>query len=57
MWLETGPDGEHTAVHTEGRLVVDTGNLEKGMAVHPRILAQEIPWTEEPAIGQHGPES
>lgn len=48
MWLETGPDGEHTAVHTEGRLVVDTGNLEKGMAVHPRILAQEIPWTEEP---------
>ena len=28
--------------------MVDTGNLEKGMAVHPRILAQEIPWTEEP---------
>ena len=42
------PDGEHAAVHTEGRLVVDTGSLEKGMAVHPRILAQEIPWTEEP---------
>ena len=22
--------------------------LEKGMAVHPRILAWRIPWTEEP---------
>lgn len=46
--METGHDGEHTAVYTEGRLMVDIGNLEKGMVVHPRILAQEIPWTEEP---------
>ena len=23
--------------------------LEKGMAIHPSILAWEIPWTEEPA--------
>ena len=23
-------------------------SLEKGMAIHPSILAWEIPWTEEP---------
>ena len=23
-------------------------HLEKGMAIHPSILAWEIPWTEEP---------
>ena len=27
------------------------GNLEKGMATHSSILAQRIPWTEEPSQG------
>ena len=31
--------------------------LEEGMAIHSRILAREIPWTEEPgglqSMGSH----
>ena len=29
-------------------------SLEKGMATHSRILAWEIPWTEEPGGTVHG---
>ena len=28
--------------------------LEKGLAIHPSILAWEIPWTEEPGRLVHG---
>ena len=32
-----------------GLIPVQEDPLEKGMAIHSRILAWRIPWTEEPA--------
>ena len=40
----TPPSMQETQVRSLGR----KGPQEKGMAIHPTILAWRIPWTEEP---------
>ena len=54
-----GADGKESACNA-GDLVQSLSRedpLEKGMATHSSILAQEIPWTEEPnglqSMGSH----
>ena len=45
-----GSDGEESArnVGELGLIPGSEGSLEEGTATHSRILAQRIPWTEEP---------
>ena len=45
-----GSDGKESACKqkTQVRSLGPEDPLEKGMATHPSVLAQRIPWTEEP---------
>ena len=45
-----GSDGEESACNTgDLGLIPGLGNpLDEGMVIHSSILAQRIPWTEEP---------
>ena len=54
-----GSDGKESACNPETR-VLSLGRenpLEKGMAIHSRILAWRIPWTEDSggpqSVGSH----
>ena len=51
-----GSDGKESAYNagTWLRSLGQEDPLEKGMATHSSILAQKIPWTEEPG-GLHSP--
>ena len=45
-----GSDGKESAMkETQVRSLGQKNPLEKGIATHSSILAQRIPWTEEPS--------
>ena len=50
LGLPGGSDGKESAAMSEAwvRSLAQEDPLEKGMATHSSILAQKIPWTEEP---------
>ena len=50
MDFPSGSDGKESACkqETQVRSLGPEDLLEKGMATHSSVLAQRIPWTEEP---------